>query len=198
MTAAEEVDVGEVPPAGVDRSAGHGSDDPLGVHHHERIPPYDDLTAEQAWKVQLLGCGSDRVTHVDVDMEVGTGRCQLGVHRDPDAAVGVFVADCRRGGSVHVEHHTVVEAPSRDLADDRSDVVRVVVERLGLEIDVASRPAFPEGGQEYPAFQDELVGEARLGQAGEERFQDVELQQLVDRPAIATSLGPKVEVGPTR
>ena len=52
----------------------------------------------------------------------------------------------------------------RHLADDGPDVVRVVVERLGLEIDVSGRPAFPEGGQEYPAFQDELVGEARLGQ----------------------------------
>jgi hypothetical protein len=132
MTAAQKIDIGEVPPAGVDRATGHGGDDLLGVHHDERIPPYDDLTAEQAWKVQLLGCGSDRVTHVDVDMEMGTGRCQLGLHRDPSAAVGVLVADHRCGRSVHVEHHAVVEAKVRHLADDGPDVVRVVVERLGL------------------------------------------------------------------
>ncbi|MHB8290496.1 MAG: hypothetical protein ACYDEY_14930, partial [Acidimicrobiales bacterium] len=41
---------------------------------------------------------------------------------------------------------------------------------------VSGRPAFPEGGQEHSASQDELVGEARLGQAGEERLQYVELQ----------------------
>jgi hypothetical protein len=71
------------------------------------------------------------------------------------------------------------------------------VARLGLEIDVAGRPAFPEGGQEHPAFQDELVGKARLGQAGEERLEDVEVQQFVDRAAIAAGLGPQVEIGPT-
>ena len=124
MTAAQKIDVGEVPPAGVDRPACDGGHDLLGVHHHERVPPHDDLTAEQAGKVQLLGCGSDRVTHVDVDVEVRTGRRQLGLHRDPNAAVGVLVADHRCGRSVHVERDAVVEAKVRHLADDGPDVPR--------------------------------------------------------------------------
>ena len=72
------------------------------------------------------------------------------------------------------------------------------VEPLGLQVDIAGRAAFAECSQEHSAFQDELVSETGLGQASEERLEDVELQEFVDRAAIAASLGPQVEVGLTR
>ncbi|HVA58968.1 MAG TPA: hypothetical protein VNG13_00305 [Mycobacteriales bacterium] len=79
---------------------------------------------------------------------------------------------------------------SGNVADHRPDAFRVVVEGLGLEIDVAGRTALAEGGQEHAALQDQVFGEARPGQASEEGLQDVELQQLVDWAAIASDLGP--------
>lgn len=175
VTAAEEIDVREVPPAGVDRPSCDCGHDLLGVNHGERISPHDELTAEQARKDQFLWCRRDLVTHVDIEVEVWTGRGELGLHRDANAAVEILVSDHRCGPAVHVEHHTVVEAPGRDLAYDRPEVLGVVVERLGLEIDIAGRPPLTERSQEDPAFQDELVGEARGGQASQERLQDEEL-----------------------
>ena len=40
-------------------------------------------------------------------------------------------------------------------------------EPLGPQVDIAGGAASTEGGQEHPAFQDELVGEPGLGQASE-------------------------------
>jgi hypothetical protein len=65
---------------------------------------------------------------------------------------------------------------------------------MGLKVDIPGRAAFAEGGQKHSAFQDELVSVTRIGQACEERLEDVELQQLVDRPATIAGLDPKVEV----
>jgi hypothetical protein len=79
---------------------------------------------------------------------------------------------------------------SGNAADHVANVLRVIVERLGLEIDVSGRTALAEGGQEHAALQDELPGEARLAQPRQEGLQNVELEQLVDRAAIASGLGP--------
>lgn len=68
---------------------------------------------------------------------------------------------------------------------------------MGLKIDITGWSALPEGGKQHTAFQDEPIGEARLGQASDEQRQDVELQQLIDWAAIASGFGPKIEVGAT-
>ncbi len=41
-----------------------------------------------------------------------------------------------------------------------------------MEVDITGRTAFAECSQEHPAFQHELVGEARIGQASEEGLEN--------------------------
>lgn len=103
---------------------------------------------------------SDRVTHIDVDVEVRTCRRQLGRHCDPNPAVGVLFSDHHCARARDVEQDAIVETPIRDLANHRPDVLGVMVEDLGLEIDVAGRTALAEGGKKYPALEDEAFGKA--------------------------------------
>jgi hypothetical protein len=57
----------------------------------------------------------------------------------------------------------------------RADCLRIVLERLGLQVDVACWSALVESGQQDPALQHEPIGESRARQSDEERLQDVEL-----------------------
>jgi hypothetical protein len=194
MTAAEEVHVAEVASARVDCSTSDGGEDLLGVHHHEGIAAEDNIAAEEPRQVHFLRGWSDRVADVDVDMEVQAGSRQIGPQRHAHAAVGVLIADHRGRRAIDVEDDTIVELVSGDLTDSFPDVLCVVVERQGLQVDVSGRSALAECAEEYAAFQNELIGKSRLSEASKEAFQGVQLQELVDRAAVASGLVPEIEV----
>lgn len=154
--------------------------DLLRVHHLQGVSAQDDLAAEQPRQAHIPRCGADRVAHVRVNMEVRARCRQLCRHRHSNAAIDRLVSYRFGGRGLNVEDDPVVECDRGDLARRRAGRPRVVLECLCLQVDVACWSALVEGRQQDSALQHEPLGESRARQPGEERLQDVELQQLVD------------------
>jgi len=78
VVATEEADVGKVSPACAEGATRECRHDLLGIYHHERVTQHDDLAAEEPGKVDFLWSRGDRVTNVDVDVEMrASGRALL-------------------------------------------------------------------------------------------------------------------------
>ena len=76
--------------------------------------------------------------------------------------------------------------------DDLEDVVAVVAQAAGCEVDVPGGATGSECGQERTAFEDELLGVVTGGQPGEEPFKHVELDQFIGQSAVDPGFGSKV------
>jgi hypothetical protein len=66
------------------------------------------------------------------------------------------------------------------------DDVKVVAQTLGLKVDVTRWAALAKDREEDAAFEDEVLVVTGTGDAIEERFEDVELQQFLCRAALGT------------
>lgn len=62
-----------------------------------------------------------------------------------------------------------------------------------MQIDVAGRSTLPESGQQNPALEHKLLGEPRVGEPVEKRLQDVQMQQLINRPLALPSQLAQIE-----
>src|SRR5260370_37745563 len=136
----------------------------------------------------ILRCWCDRVANAYIHVKMWPSGCEPSCYCHAHATVGIFVANHLGGRCRHIEHGSIRLVDASDLDDRRLDGLRVVVESLRLQVDVAGWPPLPESGKQHAAFEHEVLREARLGQPGEKRFQDVKLHQFVDRTTILTCL----------
>lgn len=156
-----------------------------------------DRSSEQAGELYVIRCRHDRIADADIDVEREAGGDECRGHRHPNPAVLVLVADHDRGGASGFELHSVVELPCRDPLDARQDLVSLVGQRFGLEVDVTRRPTHIERGEENSSLEDEVCAVSRARQPFEERFEDVELQQFLGWPAGCTCLALEIEKSAT-
>ena len=133
----------------------------------------------------------------DVEIHVKPQLCwqKRRSHGDAHAAVGVLVTDDRCGSAVRLESNAVIDFDAGDLADDGAGEVGVVAERVGLEIDVAGRASLAEGSKEDASLQNALIAVRGPGESVEERFEDVELEEFRDGPALGPGPLLEIEVG---
>ena len=106
----QDVEVGEVAPAGVDGAALQCGDDLLRVHHGQRVAGQGDRPAEQFGQVHGAWGWPDRVADADVDVQAELRAGQRRGQGDADAAVLVVVADDVYRGGVGVEDESPVIA----------------------------------------------------------------------------------------
>ena len=172
-------------------------DDLLGEDELDAVATHADrCPAEQAWHVDLLGSGPQRITEIDIDVELDDERREAAMNRRADAAVEVVVANRRSCRCRRVELEAIVAGDCQDLVDQCPNVVDVVGEVYCRQIDVPRRTTSIERRQQHSALEDESVSVRRAAQSVEESFERVELQQLIGGSADGGRCLAEVEVRP--
>jgi hypothetical protein len=110
----------------------------------------------------------------------------------------VLLSYLLRGCHLDLKHDSVIDCYGGDLACHREGSIHVALESLSLQIDVAGRSTLPESGPQNPALQHKLLGEPRTGEPVEKRLQDLQMQQLINRPLALPSHRAQIEVDTPR
>ncbi len=150
--------VDEVAPAGVGRTALNRGDELLRDDHLDRVAEHVDGAAEDPWHGDRLRCGLDRIAHVDVDVEAHPCARERGWQRDPRSRVARALL-ANRLGARHVRRdgETVVDLDGRDLDDRLGDGLDRVIELETGEVHVTGGATLVEGGEEDTSLEDESL-----------------------------------------
>jgi hypothetical protein len=127
----QQVDVGEVAPAGVDGASLQRGHDLLGQDHAQRVSGHCDHPAEQARDVHQSRNRPHRVTDIDIDVEPQPGCRQRAAHRDANPGVPIFFPNRLRLGTDCVVGQAVVDLDRGDLTDEIEDGGCVVSDPVG-------------------------------------------------------------------
>ena len=127
--------------------------------------------------------------------------CEMTGHDNTYAGVHVAIAD-HLGDRVvdrvvDVVDQSVVTLDCADLADEPQHRVGVVRQRLRLEVEFVRRTSGVVRGEQYAAFQHQVLAMTGQGEPTEESFQRVQREQLVRGAHFGSRLLLQVQVRPT-
>lgn len=183
VVTADREDVVEVSPPGVRFTSLDCRDGLLGNDHRQRVAehPYRFATRlDQAREDYFGGVWPDWIAEIDITADGEPRLAELAVQTNPDTGVVVLVADRRCGDGVRVEDQPVIEVEDCDRSDALEDVIDLVGESSRLQVNVLGRTAETEGRQQDTSLEHEIVPIGRGRNAGQEAFERVESQQLLD------------------
>lgn len=196
FSAREFGDVNEVSPTSIGSASLQGGDNFLGKDQFDSVAGNGDWgPTEESGKLDELWFGPERIANVEVDVEPDPSSGQSARYLGSGPGVDVIFTDRFDCCGSLIELEAVVEFDGEDFVGDRSKRGEISVDVGSCEVDVSSGPAGVEGGQENPAFENQIVGMLRGGEPTEETLEGIELEQLIGgTPKVSGELA-EIKVG---